>query len=142
AGEIIVEGNQRITKTAAEEICASGNKMIEIMDAPATPMLLNALTDDGTPTHEEALLRIYQRLRPGNPPQLEKAKALFAEKFYDTNRYRLGRVGRFRLNRKLKLDVPEKEMTLRAEDLMAAIRYLMDLMVTGAEAQIDDIETL
>jgi DNA-directed RNA polymerase subunit beta len=48
----------------------------------------NALADDNTASHEEALLRIYQRLRPGNPPQLEKARALFHEKFFDTNRYR------------------------------------------------------
>ena len=68
---------------------------------------MNALADDTTASHEEALLRIYQRLRPGNPPQLEKAKALFHEKFYDTNRYRLGRVGRFRINRKLGLNIPE-----------------------------------
>ena len=75
-------------------ICTSGVKQVEVMDAPSTPHLLNALADDNTSSHEEALLRIYQRLRPGNPPQLEKAKALFHEKFYDTNRYRLGRVGR------------------------------------------------
>ena len=88
------------------------------------PLLFNSLADDTTASHEEALLRIYQRLRPGNPPQLEKATTLFHEKFYDTNRYRLGRVGRFRINRKLKLDVPENEMTLRPEDLIAAIKYL------------------
>ena len=86
--------------------------------------MLNALADDNTASHEEALLRIYQRLRPGNPPQLEKAKALFHEKFYDTNRYRLGRVGRFRINRKLGLNIPEEEMTLRADDLIAAIKFL------------------
>ncbi len=63
------------------------------MADPKNPLLLNALAEDTTASHEEALLRIYQRLRPGNPPQLEKAKALFHEKFYDTNRYRLGRVG-------------------------------------------------
>ena len=77
---------------------------------------LNALVDDATSSHEEALLRIYQRLRPGNPPQLEKARTLFQEKFSDTNRYRLGRVGRFRINRKLDLNVSEKEMTLRPDD--------------------------
>jgi DNA-directed RNA polymerase subunit beta len=60
-------------------------------------------------------------LRPGNPPQLEKAKTLFHEKFYDVNRYRLGRVGRFRINRKLQLGVSEEEMTLRPEDLIASI---------------------
>ncbi len=80
-----------------------------------------------TSSHEEALLRIYQRLRPGNPPQLEKARTLFQEKFFDTNRYRLGRVGRFRINRKLDLGVSEKEMTLRPDDLIAAISYLLDL---------------
>ena len=64
------------------------------------PLILNSLAEDPTTSHEEALLKIYQRLRPGNPPQLEKAKELFHEKFHDPNRYRLGRVGRFRINRK------------------------------------------
>ena len=81
--------------------------------------------EDPTNSHEEALLRIYQRLRPGNPPQLEKAKELFHEKFYDTNRYRLGRVGRFRINRKFKPGRARNEMTLRADDLINAIKYLL-----------------
>ncbi|KKL96883.1 hypothetical protein LCGC14_1840060, partial [marine sediment metagenome] len=96
AGEIIIECGQKITKNIAETICTSGVKEVEVMDEPKNPLLLNSLAEDGTASHEEALLRIYQRLRPGNPPQLEKARSLFAEKFYDTNRYRLGRVGRFR----------------------------------------------
>ena len=112
------------------------------MDAPATSLLLNALADDGTSSHEEALLRIYQRLRPGNPPQLEKAKALFHEKFYDTNRYRLGRVGRFRINRKLALTVPEDEMVLRPDDLIFAVKYLMRLITSDADAHVDDIDHL
>src|SRR6476646_4910559 len=142
AGEILVESGQRITKSAAEAICSSGLKMIEIMDPPATPLLLNALAEDGTSSHEEALLRIYQRLRPGNPPQLEKAKALFHEKFYDTNRYRLGRVGRFRINRKLGLSVPEDDMVLRPEDLISAVKYLMRLITGESDAHIDDIDHL
>ena len=109
AGEILIECSQKITKNAAETICTSGLKQVEVMGDPKIPLLLNALADDNTASHEEALLRIYQRLRPGNPPQLEKAKALFHEKFYDTNRYRLGRVGRFRINRKLGLNIPETE---------------------------------
>src|SRR5262245_4533189 len=142
AGEIIVEAGHKITKNQAETIVTAGVTKVEVLETPKVPLLLNSLGEDTTSSHEEALLRIYQRLRPGNPPQLEKARTLFAEKFYDVNRYRLGRVGRFRLNRKLRLDVPEKEMTLRAEDLIAAIRYLMDLMVSGADAQIDDIDHL
>ncbi|MCL4194848.1 MAG: DNA-directed RNA polymerase subunit beta, partial [Thermoguttaceae bacterium] len=142
AGEIIVESGQRVTKNAAELITASGLKEVELMDAAKNPLILNSLADDPTASHEEALLRIYQRLRPGNPPQLEKAKALFAEKFYDTNRYRLGRVGRFRINRKLKLNVPEEEMTLRPDDLIAAMSYLLRLRSDDPSAEVDDIDHL
>ena len=112
------------------------------MSAPKAPVVLNALADDTTSSHEEALLRIYQRLRPGNPPQLEKARTLFHEKFFDVNRYRLGRVGRFRINRKLNLSVSEKEMTLRPDDVVASIQYLLDLVESGADstAEVDDID--
>src|SRR3990170_3330792 len=106
------------------------------------PLLLNSMADDTTGSHEEALLRIYQRLRPGNPPQLEKARALFHEKFYDTNRYRLGRVGRFRINRKLGLNVPEDEMVLRPADLINAVKYLLNLATGEGGAAVDDIDHL
>ncbi|MEM9353228.1 MAG: DNA-directed RNA polymerase subunit beta [Planctomycetota bacterium] len=142
AGEIILESGQRITKNTAEMICTSGVKSVEVMDPPKSPHLLNAMADDNTSSHEEALLRIYQRLRPGNPPQLEKARTLFAEKFFDDSRYRLGRVGRFRINRKLDLNVPETEMVLRKEDLVASIQYLLDLVAGEGEAYTDDIDHL
>jgi DNA-directed RNA polymerase subunit beta len=142
AGEILVECGQKITKNAAELICVSGLKEVEVMPDPKNPILLNALAEDATASHEEALLRIYQRLRPGNPPQLEKAKALFHEKFSDTNRYRLGRVGRFRINRKLGLNVPETEQCLRPEDLIAAVLYLVRLYKGDPAAEIDDIDHL
>ncbi len=142
AGEIIVEATQKITKNSAEVICTCGVKKVEVMEPPKTPLIFNSITEDATSSHEEALLRIYQRLRPGNPPQLEKARTLFAEKFYDVNRYRLGRVGRFRINRKLDLGVSEKEMTLRPDDLIASISYLLGLAVGSDETQIDDIDHL
>jgi DNA-directed RNA polymerase subunit beta len=142
AGEILVESGQKISKNAAELIATSGLTEVEVMGDQKNMLLLNTLADDPTASHEEALLRIYQRLRPGNPPQLEKAKALFNEKFYDTNRYRLGRVGRFRINRKLKLNVPESEMTLRPDDLIAAMRYLLQLRQDHPAAEVDDIDHL
>jgi len=142
AGEVIVESGHKITKNAAEQICTSGLKQVEVMPDQKQPLLLNSLADDPTGSHEEALLRIYQRLRPGNPPNLEKARALFHEKFFDTNRYRLGRVGRFRINRKLGLNVPETEMTLRPEDLIAAMKYLLLLRSDSEEAEVDDIDHL
>ena len=142
AGEILVECGQKVTKNAAEQICTSGLTSVEVMTDPKNPLILNALTDDATASHEEALLRIYQRLRPGNPAQLEKAKALFHEKFYDTNRYRLGRVGRFRINRKLGLNIDESVMVLRPEDLIAAITYLLKLRVNDPSVEVDDIDHL
>jgi DNA-directed RNA polymerase subunit beta len=142
AGEIIVEAGQKITKNTAELVCTSGVNHVEVMPETKVPLILNSIQEDATGSHEEALLRIYQRLRPGNPPQLEKARALFHEKFYDTNRYRLGRVGRFRINRKLGLNVPEDEMTLRPEDLIAAIRYLLMLTEGDTAAEVDDIDHL
>ena len=142
AGELIVEAGHKITKNAAEIICSCGVKKCEVMTAPRIPLIFNALLDDPTSSHEEALLRIYQRLRPGNPPALEKARNLFLEKFSDTNRYRLGRVGRFRINRKLKLKVSDKEMTLRPDDLIAAIDYLLHLADGDGQADVDDIDHL
>jgi DNA-directed RNA polymerase subunit beta len=68
-------------------------KKVEVVEKPEDPLVLNTLSEDPADSHENALLRIYMRLRPGNPPQVEKARTLFAEKFYDDNRYRLGLVG-------------------------------------------------
>ena len=74
AGEIIVECSQKITKNIAETICTSGIKKIEVMEDPRNPLLLNALADDNTASHEEALLRIYQRLRPATRPSWKRQK--------------------------------------------------------------------
>lgn len=142
AGEIIVEAGHKITQNAAETVCTSEVEEIEVMAAPKSSLIFNSLAEDATSSYEEALLRIYQRLRPGNPPQLEKAKTLFEEKFYDINRYRLGRVGRFRINRKLGTETSEKEMTLKPRDLIAAVEYLLLLLEGSDEAEIDDIDHL
>jgi DNA-directed RNA polymerase subunit beta len=151
AGEIIVDAGVKISHDQAELICTSGLKAVEVMQEQKVPLLMNSLKEDSdeskkrtavAPSHEDALVRIYQRLRPGNPPALDKARALFDEKFKDTNRYRLGRVGRFRINRKLGLSVPETEMTLRPDDLIAAIRYMLQLSEGEGEVEVDDIDHL
>ncbi len=142
AGEIMVEAGQKITDEMSETIAAAGVTSIEAMDLPKVPLIFNTLAEDQTASHEEALLRIYQRLRPGNPPQLEKARTLFQEKFYDDNRYRLGKVGRFRLNRKLGLGVSEETMILRPDDMIASLKYLIDLFDPESDAEIDDIDHL
>jgi DNA-directed RNA polymerase subunit beta len=139
-GEILIESGQTITKAQAERLTETKLKEIELVSAVADPLVLQSIGEDPTATHEEALLKIYQRLRPGNPPQLEKARELFHEKFFDTTRYRLGRVGRFRINRKFDQDIPEMEMTLKAEDFVNSMRYLVTLR--AGQGLIDDIDHL
>ena len=141
-GEIIVEVAHTIDKEQAAAIVEAGHKSIEVISQIEDELVLNSIREDSTISHEEALLKIYQRLRPGNPPQLEKAIDLFQEKFYDVNRYRLGRVGRFRINRKFDLEVSEDEMALRPEDFIAAIRYIVALRVGDPDAHVDDIDNL
>ena len=142
SGEIIVECGHVVSDKLAAEVVESGLKSVKIVGHVEDPLIVNTLLDDGTNSHEEALLRIYQRLRPGNPPALEKAKDLFEEKFNDVNRYRLGRVGRFRINRKFEQDVPDTEMTLRVEDLISAVRYILKIRAGVDGARVDDIDNL
>jgi DNA-directed RNA polymerase subunit beta len=113
---------------------------IEVIEDARDTMILNTIGEDDCPSHEQALLRFYMRLRPGNPPNEEKARAFFAEKFFDSNRYRLGRVGRFRLNRKFNQSVPEDEMTLRSEDFLNTMKYIVALR--NNEGEVDDIDNL
>jgi DNA-directed RNA polymerase subunit beta len=142
AGEIIVECGHPISATLAAEIGESGQKKVQVIEEVADPLILNSVREDSTCSHEEALLKIYQRLRPGNPPALEKAIDLFKEKFYDVNRYRLGRVGRFRINRKFDQDIPDDEMTLKAMDMVNAVGYLVRLRLADPDAYVDDIDNL
>ncbi len=126
-GEVYLDAGKPFTAEKVDKIIVSGLSEVLGMPFPKDPIVLNALNEDGTDSHEAALLKIYQRLRPGNPAQLEKARELFKEKFQDANRYRLGRVGRFRINRKFNQTVPETEMTLRAVDFVNSIKYVLKL---------------
>ncbi|MFH0963304.1 MAG: hypothetical protein V2A58_04735 [Planctomycetota bacterium] len=130
---VLLKAGERMREDAIREFRKEGGGTIELIDANADPVLLNSLAEDTTASHEDALLFLYKRLRPGNPASIQKARDLFHEKFYDTNRYRLGRVGRFRLNRKFGQELPETEMTLREGDLVNAIRYLMKLRAGEGE---------
>ena len=133
---------------AYDAILASPIKKLSVIADPADPIILNTLAvekldflADAT-EHEAALLKIYGRLRPGNPPQVDKARTLFADKFFDDNRYRLGKVGRFRINRKFDRDVPEDIMHLRPDDFIAVIEYMLDLRARKDGAHVDDIDHL
>jgi len=139
-GEILVPAGDPISEQHAELIQKANIKQVEVIEVLDDPLLLNTLAEDSTTSHEDALLRLYTRLRPGNPPQLEKARELFAEKFFDPGRYRLGRVGRFRLNRKFGKSTPEEIQVLQKEDMVDAIRYVLALR--DGKGEIDDIDHL
>jgi len=133
---------------AIEAIQASELKAVRVITGALDPLMLNTLAEERldflaeVTEHEAALLKIYGRLRPGNPPQVDKARQLFVEKFFDENRYRLGKVGRFRINRKFDMEVPEDVMHIRAEDFLAVIRYILDLRAQQSAAHVDDIDHL
>jgi DNA-directed RNA polymerase subunit beta len=139
SGEELVKAGAQIGE-AIGKIQASKLKNVDVITKVADPLILNTLTEDSADSHENALLRIYARLRPGNPPQIDKAMTLFTEKFFDENRYRLGRVGRFRINRKFDQNVPETVMTLRPEDLINSLKYMFKLR--SGEGYVDDIDHL
>jgi DNA-directed RNA polymerase subunit beta len=142
-GEVLVPSATAVSEAAAVEIAASDLAEVEIIDADPTDidqLILNSMHEDPCKSHSEALLKIYGRLRPGNPPQLEKARELFHEKFFDPQRYRLGRVGRFRLNRKYGQTIPEDVQVLQAEDIVNSIKYLIGLR--NGKGEIDDIDNL
>ncbi|TVQ64214.1 MAG: DNA-directed RNA polymerase subunit beta [Phycisphaerales bacterium] len=153
-GEEMVHVGRQIGE-AIEAVQASNLKKVRVIQNPSDPLILNTVAEEkleqfvGETEHERALVKIYTRLRPGNPPQVDKARQLFKEKFFDDNRYRLGKVGRFRINRKFDLDVPEDMMFIRAEDFLRVIQYILDLRSkrpdpnTGRPiAQVDDIDHL
>jgi DNA-directed RNA polymerase subunit beta len=133
-----------------EQVQASKLKKLDIIANPGDLLILNTIADEkqtelegaALTEYEVSLLALYARLRPGNPPQVDKAKQLIDEKFFDENRYRLGKVGRFRINRKFDLDVDKGEMKLRAEDFLQVIKYMLDLRSNRNKAHIDDIDHL
>src|SRR5205085_10996061 len=89
--------------------------------------LLATLEKDHTAGQDEALLDIYRKLRPGEPPTRESAQALLENLYFNPKRYDLAKVGRYKVNRKLGLDLPIRQGTLSENDIVATIEYLVRL---------------
>jgi DNA-directed RNA polymerase subunit beta len=98
------------------------------------------LEKDYTENREEALIEIYKRLRPGEPPTVESARTLLDGLFFNPQRYDLAKVGRYKVNTKLGLSLPIEQSTLTNEDVLAAVRYLVSLWETTDGYDIDDID--
>lgn len=139
----LAEKNQRLTAEIIEKIVASEIEEFKIIffdAATSTPVILDTLEMERTVSKEEAMVEIYRRLRPGETPSVETARALFDNLFLNSKRYDLSPVGRLKLNKKLGLDLPLEQRTLTAQDIVEVIRYLVNLKV--GKGEIDDIDHL
>ncbi len=113
----------------------------EIMDSLRHPEFYQkTLEKEGNPTEEESLIELYKKLRPGEPPTVSGGQQLLESRFFDPKRYDLGRVGRYKLNKKLRLSEPDTTRVLTPKDILTAIDYLINLEFdTGTTDDIDHL---
>ncbi|MGN0031198.1 MAG: DNA-directed RNA polymerase subunit beta [Candidatus Gastranaerophilaceae bacterium] len=102
--------------------------------------LKKTLEKDTTETTDEALIELYKKLRPGDPASPQGGRQILESRFFDEKKYDIGRVGRYKLNKKLNLNIPNNQRTLTVEDIVSTIEYLINL--TYDEGQLDDIDHL
>ncbi|MCB0284257.1 MAG: DNA-directed RNA polymerase subunit beta [Calditrichae bacterium] len=142
-GEVVAEQGKDITEDMFNQCLEVGVKKVKIArpgDANSPNIILNTLRKDSTSTDEESIEAIYRQLRSGEPPDIETARALIERMFFNEKRYDMGAVGRYRINKKLHLDIPYDTTVLTREDIIAIIKYLLDLR-NGVRAT-DDIDHL
>src|SRR5271167_3774127 len=142
-GEIYFEAGDEITAAALAQLSESGIDQIPILDidhVTVGPYIRNTLAIDKNATREDALIDIYRVMRPGEPPTLETAEALFRSLFSDPERYDLSAVGRVKMNSRLMLDTDDSVRILRKADILAILKVLVELK--DVRGEIDDIDHL
>jgi DNA-directed RNA polymerase subunit beta len=141
--EVLVECNHEVTQDKLELIREKGIHQIEVLfidESSVGPYLRNTLLQDRIRSPQDAVLEIYRRLRPGDPPTIESATNFFNNLFFNSDRYDLSKVGRLKLNHRLRLNIPLEQGTLRKEDILEVVRYLMELK--NGNGSVDDIDHL
>ena len=103
---------------------------------------IDAANDEGISSEDQALLELYKKLRPGEPPSVSGGQQLLQTRFFDAKRYDLGRVGRYKINKKLRLTIPDTVRTLTHEDVLSTLDYLVNLELDVGGASLDDIDHL
>ena len=140
-GVVLARAFEPLTKTIIRSFAKAGLKKVLAIDTSVDDgAIIRCLKKDPTQNEEEALKDIYKRLRPGEPPTTANAKALLKRLFQDPRRYDLGRVGRYKLNQKLKIDIDLDFRVVCAEDIVQATKYLTRLK--RGEGTLDDIDHL
>jgi DNA-directed RNA polymerase subunit beta len=145
-GEILVEEATEIDEEVLGILDRAGTKKVQVYTSEKSggrgesPVVKNTLKKDPTGSEEEALQAIYSLLRPGEAPNIETARAALDRVFFNPKRYDLGRVGRYKINQRLGLDVPRSTTVLTKEDFVAILRYLFEL--SDGRGFTDDIDHL
>jgi DNA-directed RNA polymerase subunit beta len=142
-GEVVLQCNEELTETKLDELREHGIAEVKILfidNLNIGSYLRDTLIADKLQTTDEAIMEIYRRLRPGDPPTVETAQNLFKNLFFNPERYDLSKVGRLKLNYKFKLDEALDNTVLTKRDILETVRYLIDLK--NGKGQIDDIDHL
>jgi DNA-directed RNA polymerase subunit beta len=148
-GEVLVEVNEELTEPKLErlrEAKIESFKILFIDGLNVGSYLRDTLLADKVKTQEDAILEIYRRLRPGDPPTLETARTLFNNLFFNAERYDLSKVGRLKLNYKFYRDMPEDQKpgldltVLTPQDILETVRHLIELK--NGRGSVDDIDHL
>ena len=142
--EIILDRDTFIDKDNVEEIIDANVKSILLHKEDANQadyaIIHNTLQKDPTNSEKEAVEHIYRQLRNAEPPDEETARGIIDKLFFSDQRYNLGEVGRYRMNKKLNLDIPMEKQVLTKEDIITIVKYLIELI--NSKAEIDDIDHL
>ena len=142
--EIVLDRDTEIDKDNVEEIIEAGVKTVlihkEITQQGEYAIIHNTLQKDPTNSEKEAVEHIYRQLRNAEPPDEETARGIIDKLFFSDQRYNLGDVGRYRMNKKLGLDIGMDKQVLTTEDIITIIKYLIELI--NSKAEIDDIDHL
>jgi DNA-directed RNA polymerase subunit beta len=144
-GEILLRCNEQLTLEGLGQAREKGIqelRFIYIDEERMNASIRDTLLVDKIEGAEEAIIEIYRRLRPSNPPTPETAQKFFNSLFFDSASYNLSDVGRAKMNYKLHLDVPTNVTVLRNEDIRAAVKYLIDLKNGVGDCSVDDIDHL
>ena len=142
-GEVILEANEEVTPRVISMAQEKDVDRLEIFFPERDeigPVLAQTLKKDPIRTHEEALIEIYRRLRPGDPPTLDSSRSLFENMFFNPQKYDFSRVGRLKLNTKLVLNTPLDEKILHPQDFYEVIKY--QLTLRRNPTNVDDIDHL
>ncbi|MFZ9888784.1 MAG: DNA-directed RNA polymerase subunit beta, partial [Myxococcota bacterium] len=143
SGEVLAEANEVFTADKLEDLRKAGYDEVSVLFIDGLnvgPYLRDTLAVDKINTREEAILEIYRRLRPGDPPTLETADGLFGNLFFNPERYDLSQVGRLKLNHKFNLDEDLDNRVLTKRDILEVVKYLIELR--NESGPTDDIDHL